>query len=95
MMMSYMGLGINRSANFTLSIWGKLLVMMGEADIGPIPATITTITQATMLYCCIYLVLIGTWMIVFMKMKEVTVGVMVKDVDVGINISATLHSTIM
>ena len=52
---------------------------MGEMDIGPIPATFRPITQGTMVDCYIYLVIISIWMILFMKIKAVIVGVMVQD----------------
>ena len=68
---------------------------MEEVDIGPIPATIPSITQVTSVYCYVYLVIISMWMIVLIKMKEVIVGVMVKDVEVGLKISYTLSFKIM
>ena len=62
-------LGIKIPANFTIEIWEKLLVMMGEVDIGTIPDTPPPITHRNMVDCCIYLVFLTTWMIVFMKIK--------------------------
>ena len=48
-----------------------------------------------MVYCCICLVLLVILMIVFMNMKDVIVGVTVQDVESGLNISATIHFTIV
>ena len=62
-----MDLGRNRTATFPHSVQNKLLVVMEDVDLGPRPDTIPTITQVTMLYCCVYLVLIVMLMIVFMK----------------------------
>ena len=62
-----------------------MLVVIGEVDIGTITATITPINQVTMVYCCVYLLLLVMLMIFFMKIKEVVVGVMVKEVELGLN----------
>ena len=67
---------------------------MVEMYEGPRPAIISPITQVNILDCFVYLVLFVMWMIVFIKMKEVTVWAMVQDVEVGINRSATLPFTI-
>ena len=48
-----------------------------------------------MVYCCVYLVLLAMLMILFTKIKEVIVGLMVKDVKVGIKRSATIPLTMM
>ena len=81
--MENVDLGQKRPATFTIKIWDKLLVVIVEVDIGPRPSTLTTITQVTMVNCCVYLVLIAMWMILFMKMKEVIVWGKVKYVEVG------------
>ena len=86
-------LGLKITATFPLVIWDRLLVVMVDVDIGPRPATLPPITQVTMAYCCVYLVLLAMWMILFIKMKVVIVVVMVQDVEVGLNISATLLFT--
>ena len=70
-------------------------MVIGDVDIGTIPDTLPPITQVSILDCCVYLVLISIFMIVFMKIKEVIVGVMVQDVEVCLNISATLPFKIM
>ena len=90
MMMADVDIGLKIPATFPLVIWYKPLVVMGEVGIGTIPDTLPPITKVTMVYCCVYLVLITMLMVVFMKMKEVIVGVIVQDVKVGLNISATL-----
>ena len=61
----------------------------------PIPATIPPIIQVTMIYWYVHLVLLVMLMIVFMKIKEVIVGVMVQDVEVGIRILANIPFTMM
>ena len=78
-------LGLKITATFPLVIWDRLLVVMVDVDIGPRPATLPPITQVTMSYCCVYLVLLAMWMIIFMKTREVLVGVTVQDVAVGLN----------
>ena len=88
-------IGIKRTANLPLSIREKLLVVMANVDIYPIPSTLNPIAQVTIVDCCIYLVLIDMWMVAFMKMKEVIVGMMVQDLEVCLNISVTLPFAIM
>ena len=70
-------------------------MVMVDIDIGPIPATLPPITQFTMVYCCVHLVLLAMWMIVFVKVKVVIVGVMLQDVKVGIKILSTRAFTMM
>ena len=41
-------IGLKKPATFPLTIWKKLLVVMGEVNIGPRPATLYPITQVTM-----------------------------------------------
>ena len=94
-MMADMDLGLKRPSNFPIATLDKLLVVIGEVDIGPRPATIPPITQVTIVDCWIYLLLIVMLIILFMKMKEIIVDVMVKDVGLGIKISATIHFIIM
>ena len=78
--MNDVDLGIKILATFIIATLDKMLVKIGEAGIGPRPATHPTITQVTMKYCCVYLVLLIILMTVFMKTKYVIVGVMVKEV---------------
>ena len=85
MIMTDVNLGLKIRATFALEIREKMLVVMIEVDIGPRPATLPPITQVTMSYCCVYLVLLAMWMIIFMKTREVLVGVTVQDVAVGLN----------
>ena len=93
-MMAGVDLGQKRPAAFTLAIWDKLLVVLGEVDIGPRPDPIPPITPVAMVDFCVYLVLLAILMTLFMKMREVIVGVMVQDVEVGLNISCTILFTI-
>ena len=51
-------LGLNIPATFPLATSEKILVVVIEVYIVPIPATITPITHVTMLDCCVYLVLL-------------------------------------
>ena len=67
--MTDMDLGLNIPDTFPLETLEKLLVVIGELDIGPRLATPPPITQLTVVYCCVYLVLIVMLMIVFMKIK--------------------------
>ena len=69
MTMVHVDIGIKIPANFTLAIHEKILLAMGEVDIGPRPATLSPITHMDKVDCCIYLVLMSMWMIVLMKMK--------------------------
>ena len=94
-MVADVDLGLKRPATFPLSTWEKLLVVMGEADICPRLSTLPPITHVTMLYCCIYMVFIAMWMIVFTKMKELKVEVMIKDMGVGLKILDKINPTIM
>ena len=80
MIMAYVNVVLKIPSNSPLTILDKLLMVMGEVEIGPIPATLSPITQVTMVDCYIYVVIISMWMILFMKIKAVIVGVMVKDV---------------
>ena len=73
-------IGIKRPANLPLDIQEKLLVVMANVDIYPIPSTLLPIYQVNMVYSCFYLVLLDVFMKVFMKIKQVIVGVMVEDV---------------
>ena len=88
-------LGLKRPSTFLLKIREKLLVVMGEVDIGTIPATITPINQVTMVDFCVYLALLTMLMVVFVKMKGVIVGVVVQDVEVGLDISASINFTMI
>ena len=66
-----------------------------EVYICPRPSTFPPITQVFMVYVGVYLVLLVMLMILFMKKKEVIVGVMVQDLEVGLKRSATLTFKIM
>ena len=93
--MADMNLGIKMPDTLPLEILDNKLTVIGEVNIGTVPATITPITQLTMVDSCVYLLLLVMLMIVYMRMKGVIVGVMMEDADVGLNISAILPFTIM
>ena len=48
-----------------------------------------------MVYCCVYLLIIALMITYPTKIKEVIVGVMVQDVEVCLNRSATISFTMM
>ena len=56
-------------------------------------STLSPATHVTMVDCCIYLVLLAMLMIVFLKMKEFIVGVMVQDLEVCLKRSANINFT--
>ena len=60
-------------------------MVIGEVDIGTIPSTLIPTTQATMVDCCVYLLIIFMSVIVFMTIVEVVVGVIMEYVEVGLN----------
>ena len=77
-MVTDMDIGLNIPGTFLLVILEKLLVVIGEVDIYPRPATIPPVTHVTMLDCFVYLVLLFMLMILFLETNEVIVGVMVQ-----------------
>ena len=62
----YIGLKIPSSVSITKL--DKLLVVILEVNIGPILSTLPPITQVTMGYCCVYLLIIVVSVIVFTTM---------------------------
>ena len=70
-------------------------MVMGEVDIGLIPATLPTITQVNVVDCFTYWLLHFIFKKVFMVMKEVIVVVAMKDMDLGFKRPATLTLKIM
>ena len=94
-MMVDVDIGLKMPSIFPLTVWDKLLVVIGEMDIGPTPPTLPPITQVIIVDCYIYLVLIAMMMILLVKMKEVIVGVVVQDVEVGLKISSTITFSIV
>ena len=67
-MMGDVYLGLNRPATIPLAIWKKLLVVIGEVGVFTIPDALPPITHVTVVYCCIYLLLLSGPMLVFIKM---------------------------
>ena len=67
LMMADVDIGLKRPATITLTILEKLLTVIGEVDIGPIKATLTPIIQVTMVYCCVYLLILVFLIIFFMQ----------------------------
>ena len=68
LMMAEVDLYLNIPSNITLLIRKKILMVIGDVDIYPIPETLLPITQLTMVYFCVYLLIIDMLMIVFMTM---------------------------
>ena len=95
MMGSDVDLGLKIRATFSLAQLEKLLVVVVEVYICPRPSTFPPITQVFMVYVGVYLVLLVMLMILFMKKKEVIVGVMVQDLEVGLKRSANTTLTMM
>ena len=52
--MEEVDIGLKRPSTIPISIVEQELMLTGEADIGLISATITTITQLVMVYCRVY-----------------------------------------
>ena len=69
-------LGLKTPAFLLFTIVEKFLVVIGYVCICPITADLTTITHVTMVYCCVYLLLVVMFKKVLMKMKEVVVLLM-------------------
>ena len=69
-------------------------MVIGDVDIGLKSATIPTITQVTMVDCCIYMLLLIVFTKFFMSMKELVILVMTEDVDLGLKIPSTITFTI-
>ena len=65
-MMAHTDLGLKRLVTLHLIIWKKMLIVIVDVNIGPRPSTIPPITQVTMLYFGIYLLILIILMIVFM-----------------------------
>ena len=77
-MMADVYLGLKRPDTLPPVICKKLLVVIIEVDIGPITVTLLPITQVSVVDFCIHLSIIVVLMIVFMKMQEMVVGVMIE-----------------
>ena len=88
-------LDLKRPSTIYFTIMDKVLLVIVEVIIGLRPTTLTTITQVSMGDFCVYLLLIGVFVKVFVAMKEVIVVVMMEYVDLGLKIPATLPFTIM
>ena len=70
-------LGLKGPFNPLLTIMENLFMVIGEVDIGLIPANLSPITQAIMVDFCVYLLLLVVFIKVFTTMKEVIVLVMI------------------
>ena len=69
-------IGIKRTATLTFEIVEKYLMLMGEEDMGLIPATIPPTYQVAMLDCWVYQFLIVLLTIIFMDIREFDIVVM-------------------
>ena len=69
LVMADLDLVLKRSATIPLKILDKLLMVIGDVDIGPRPVTISPITHVTMLYCFVDMFILVVSMIFFMTMK--------------------------
>ena len=76
-------IGIKMPDTSPLGILEKMLMALEEVDICSRPVTLPPISQVTMLYFCLYMLLLVVSMIVFMEMKEVILGLVMEDVEVG------------
>ena len=54
-MMEYMDLFLKKLATISFKIAENVLVVIGEVDIGPIPATLNPVKQVNMVDFCLYL----------------------------------------
>ena len=88
-----LGLKIPDTHNFT--VMEKVLMVIGEVDIGLRKSTITHINQESMVDCCVYLLLLFLFVNLFMEIKEVIVVVITEDAYLGIKRPATLTFTIV
>ena len=95
LMMADVDLFLKLPTTICLAIMGKNLMVIGEVDICPRPATLHHLTQVTMVDCCVYLLLLFVFIEIFMTMKEVIVLVMMEDVYLGLNITSTPPFTIV
>ena len=90
LMMTDVDLSLKLPYTLPLETWKKLLTVIEEVDIGPIPATLPPITNVTTVDCCLYLLITVMSMIVFMRTQEVIFGVITEDVEVGLKRSCTI-----
>ena len=95
LMMKYVDFGLKRPANIHLAIMEKLLMVIGDADIGTRTATIPPITHVPTVNCCVYLLLLIAIMKVVMTMKHVIVEVTMEDVELCHKIPDTINLKMM
>ena len=87
-------LGHRRPSTIPLEIVEKVLMVIEDVDKVPRPSILPPISQVTMVYCCIYFLLLIFSLKLFTTMKELTVVVMMQDMKLGINIPVTITFTI-
>ena len=90
LMIEDLDLGLNRPSTIIFIIVEKVLVVLGYVYVGLRPATIPPITLVTMVYCCVYFLLLVVFTKVFMEKREVMVVLMMEYMDLGIKILATI-----
>ena len=102
-MLIHVNIGHKRPATLPLSIGEHDLMLKGEVDIGLRPSTITLVTKVSVVYFRLFqeilLVVMGELDIGprpdTIPSKQVIVGVMVKDVEVGLKRSTTLPCSML
>ena len=92
--MEDMDLYLKIPASLHFKIMDKVLIVIGEVDIGLRPATPPPINQVIMVDYFVYLLLLVMFMKFFMKMKAVILVVMMEDVYLGLKRPATLPFSI-
>ena len=88
-------LGLNRLATILFTTTDKMLIVMGEVDIGLRTATLPPINQVILLYYWYFMLLLVLLTKVFMLMKEFIVVVIIEEMDLGLKRPATLPFTIV
>ena len=79
--MKVVGLGFKRPATLTFKIVDKVLMMMGDIDIGLRPATFPTITQLEMLACWVSIFILGLFTKLLIVVKEIITVMMMEEVN--------------
>ena len=89
-MIQEVDLGLKITSTLLIKIAGKVFMVMGEVDIGIRPATLSSITQVTMIDLWVYLLLLFLFTNFFMVTNKVIIVAMMEEGDLGLNIPETL-----